>query len=104
MRTTLLLAALACGIAAAAPAEPPSAGPGDAERVITISVRADQVRGEVRPVWRFFGYDEANYTFAPDGKKLLTEIAALRPQPAHVRTHHLLTSGDGSVWLKWSST
>src|SRR5262249_49866341 len=37
-------------------------------------------------------------------KKLLSEIAALRPQPAHIRTHHLLTSGDGTPWLKWSST
>jgi xylan 1,4-beta-xylosidase len=55
-------------------------------------------------VWRFFGYDEANYTSRPDGRKLLTEIAALRPQPAHIRTHHLLTSGDGTPWLKWSST
>jgi xylan 1,4-beta-xylosidase len=83
-------------------AEEPKAG-GDS-RVVAIRVKADQVRGEVRPIWRFFGYDEANYTYAPDGKKLLSEIASLKPQPAHVRTHHLLTSGDGTPWLKWSST
>jgi xylan 1,4-beta-xylosidase len=76
----------------------------NSEQVVSIQVRVDQPRGDVRPVWRFFGYDEANYTFAPDGKKLLSEIARLQPQPAHIRTHHLLTSGDGSVWLKWSST
>jgi xylan 1,4-beta-xylosidase len=74
------------------------------DSVVAITVHADQPRGEVRPIWRFFGYDEANYTYMPDGRKLLAEIAALRPQPAHIRTHHLLTSGDGTPWLKWSST
>jgi xylan 1,4-beta-xylosidase len=73
-------------------------------RTVAIRVRVDQDRGEVRPIWRFFGYDEANYTYAPDGRKLLAEIATLKPQPAHIRTHHLLTSGDGTTWLKWSST
>ena len=28
-------------------------------------------RGELTPSWRFFGYDEANYTYMKDGKKLL---------------------------------
>jgi xylan 1,4-beta-xylosidase len=74
------------------------------DSVIAIRVHADRVRGDVRPIWRFFGYDEANYTYAKDGKQLLSEIAALKPQPAHIRTHHLLTSGDGTAWLKWSST
>jgi xylan 1,4-beta-xylosidase len=78
-------------------------GPDD-PRVVSIRIRADQVGGDVRPIWRFFGYDEANYTYAPDGKRLLSEIAKLRPQPAHIRVHHLLTSGDGTPWLKWSST
>ena len=80
---------------------PAAVGP---ERVVAITVQADQVRGEVRPIWPFFGYDEANYTYAPGGKRLLAAIASLRPQPAHIRTHHLLTSGDGTAWLKWSST
>jgi xylan 1,4-beta-xylosidase len=71
---------------------------------VAIKVLANQTQGQVRPIWRFFGYDEANYTYAPDGKKLLTEIAGLKPTPAHIRTHHLLTSGDGTTWLKWSST
>jgi xylan 1,4-beta-xylosidase len=77
---------------------------GSGERTVSIKVRADQVRGEVRPIWRFFGYDETNYTYAPDGKQLLSDVAALTPRPAHIRTHHLLTSGDGTAWLKWSST
>jgi len=28
------------------------------------------------PLWSYFGYDEPNYTYAPNGKKLLGELAA----------------------------
>ena len=55
-------------------------------------------------LWNFFGYDEPNYTYAPNGEKLLREIAALSPQPAYIRTHNLLTSGDGTGSMKWGST
>jgi xylan 1,4-beta-xylosidase len=71
---------------------------------VAITVHLDQPRGDVWPIWRFFGCDEANYTYMADGRKLLGEIAKLEPQPAFIRTHHLLTSGDGTAWLKWSST
>ena len=60
--------------------------------------------GPWRPVWRFFGYDEPNYTYMKDGKKLLSEIAALSPHTVHVRVHNLLTTGDGKAALKWGST
>jgi xylan 1,4-beta-xylosidase len=60
--------------------------------------------GQWRPVWRFFGYDEPNYTYMKDGKKLLSEIAALSPHTVHVRVHNLLTTGDGTAALKWGST
>ena len=56
------------------------------------------------PLWVYFGYDEPNYTYMKDGRKLLSEIAALSPVPVYVRTHNLLTSGDGSAALKWGST
>lgn len=56
------------------------------------------------PVWSYFGYDEPNYTYAPNGKKLLGELAALSRAPVYVRVHNLLTSGDGSASLKWGST
>ncbi len=39
-----------------------------------------------------------------DGKKLLSEIAALSPVPVFVRAHNLLTTGDGTPALKWGST
>ncbi len=71
---------------------------------VTIHVRADQSEGDIRPIWNYFGYDEPNYTYAPDGKKLLGELAALSSAPVYVRVHNLLTTGDGSASLKWGST
>ena len=56
------------------------------------------------PMWAFFGYDEPNYTYMKDGKKLLSELAALSPVPVYVRAHNLLTTGDGTPALKWGST
>ncbi|MBN9384460.1 MAG: beta-xylosidase [Chitinophagaceae bacterium] len=56
------------------------------------------------PIWAYFGYDEPNYTYQPDGKKLLSELAALSPVPVYIRCHNLLTSGDGAPALKWGST
>lgn len=56
------------------------------------------------PVWNYFGYDEPNYTYAPNGRRLLGELAALGPGPVYVRAHNLLTTGDGTASLKWGST
>jgi xylan 1,4-beta-xylosidase len=52
--------------------------------------------GAMDPVWAWFGYDEPNYTYMKDGKKLLSEISALSPVPVFVRAHNLLTTGDGT--------
>jgi xylan 1,4-beta-xylosidase len=71
-----------------------------------VSIRIDASRplDEIKPVWRFFGHDEPNYTTMPDGRKLLEQLAALSPEPVYLRTHNLLTSGDGTPALKWGST
>lgn len=71
---------------------------------VSVSVRADRPKGAHRPLWNWFGYDEPNYTYAPDGKKLLRALSDLSPGPVFVRTHNLLTSGDGTPALKWGST
>jgi len=71
---------------------------------VSVRVQADQAKGQLSPIWTYFGYDEPNYTYAPNGKKLLGELAALDAAPAYVRVHNLLTSGDGSASLKWGST
>jgi xylan 1,4-beta-xylosidase len=77
--------------------------PGQMDRV-SIRVDTSKSKGEMKPVWSFFGYDEPNYTYMKDGKKLLTELAGLSSVPVYVRTHNLLTSGDGTAALKWGST
>ena len=71
---------------------------------VTIHVRADQSAGPIVPIWNYFGYDEPNYTYAPNGKKLLGELSALSSVPVYVRVHNLFTTGDGSASLKWGST
>ena len=71
---------------------------------VTIRVDADHDQGSMPPVWNYFGYDEPNYTYAPNGAKLLGELTALSPRPVYVRVHNLFTSGDGSASLKWGST
>ena len=72
---------------------------------VTIRVDAEKPAGELRPIWRFFGYDEPNFTYMKDGKKLLAELGRLSTrQTVFIRTHNLLTTGDGTPALKWGST
>lgn len=61
-------------------------------------------KGPMKPIWAWFGYDEPNYTYMKDGKKLLTEISQLSKVPVYVRVHSLLVTGDGKAALKWGST
>ncbi len=71
-----------------------------------VDIRVDftKTKGPVQPIWSWFGYDEPNYTYMKDGKKLLTEIASLSKVPVFVRAHSLLVTGDGTAALKWGST
>ena len=69
-----------------------------------IEVDLKRQLGEMKPIWAWFGYDEPNYTYMKDGRKLLSELAALSPVPVFVRAHNLLTTGDGTPALKWGST
>ena len=71
---------------------------------VSIRVDTNTVRGPMTPIWAWFGNDEPNYAYMPDGKKLLAELAAASPVPVFFRTHNLLTSGDGTAALKWGST
>src|SRR6266487_1977305 len=73
-------------------------------QLISIQVDAGTRLGPLRPIWSFFGHDEPNYTYMKDGRKLLSEIAALSPVPVYVRAHSLLVTGDGTPSLKWGST
>jgi xylan 1,4-beta-xylosidase len=71
---------------------------------VAIGVNAAQTKGELRPIWRFFGCDEPNYAYMKDGKKLLAELGQLTPQKVFFRSHNLLTTGDGTPALKWGSS
>ncbi len=71
---------------------------------VKIRVDVDREIGDLDPVWAWFGHDEPNYTYMPDGTKLLSEIAEAFAVPVYVRTHNLLTSGDGKPALKWGSS
>lgn len=73
-------------------------------KAVSINVDLGKSIGPMYPAWAWFGYDEPNYTYMKDGKKLLSEIAALSPVPVYVRAHSLLVTGDGEAALKWGST
>src|SRR5687767_10825983 len=71
---------------------------------VTIRVDATKSKGELRPIWRFFGADEPNYATMKDGRKLLKELGELKPGAVYFRAHNLLNTGDGTPALKWGST
>jgi xylan 1,4-beta-xylosidase len=71
---------------------------------VTIAVDAGQTLGAFSPVYRFFGYDEPNYTYAANGRKLVGELASLSSAPVYLRTHFMLATGDGTPDFKWGST
>jgi xylan 1,4-beta-xylosidase len=82
----------------------PLSWPQQAPRSVNIQAHFDEPDGQLPPVWNYFGYDEPNYTYSPNGKKLLGELAASNAAPIYIRTHNLFTTGDGSASLKWGST
>lgn len=71
---------------------------------VSMTVEADRTTGRYHPMWNWFGHDEPNYTYTDNGRRLLRDLAAASGTPPHLRTHNLLTSGDGQAALKWGST
>lgn len=82
----------------------PSALPPPTEPSANISVDLSHTEGPYTPIYRWFGYDEANYTTMREGGELLSQLHDLSPVPVYIRVHHLLTSGNGKAELKFSST
>jgi xylan 1,4-beta-xylosidase len=72
--------------------------------LVSISVDLAKPVGSYKPITSWFGYDESNYTTMKFGRQLLGELHDLGPAPVYIRTHHLLTSGNGVPELKWSSS
>ena len=75
-----------------------------AQDTVQIAVEANHRVGPFPPIYRYFGYDEPNYTYTPNGRKLIAELSAANSEPPYFRTHFLLATGDGSPSLKWGST
>ncbi len=71
---------------------------------VTIRVEAAETRGELRPIYRFFGADEPNYATMKDGRKFLAELGQLGRPQVYFRAHNMLNTGDGTPALKWGST
>jgi xylan 1,4-beta-xylosidase len=90
----LVIAALLCAFSLPAFAQAP----------VAISVDLNKSLGPYKPIYSWFGYDESNFTTAPNGRALLRELHDLSPVPVYIRAHHLFTSGDGTAPLKWSSS
>ena len=71
---------------------------------VNVNVDLAKPQGPFKPIYRWFGYDESNYTTMKYGRQLLRELHDLSPNPVYIRAHHLLTSGNGVPELKWSSS
>ena len=85
------------------------AGAACAQNAVTIQVNAGDVIGRYKPISNFFGYDEPNYTYAANGRKLVGELGNIsgeraKSAPTYIRTHFMLTTGDGTPGFKWGST
>ena len=49
-----------------------------AQGPVTIRVNAAERMGRLDPIYAYFGYDEPNFTYTGNGRKLIAELAALR--------------------------
>ncbi len=91
-------------VSAAAQGTVPEAPPVSSQPAVSIQVDLAKIIAPYKPIYSWFGYDEANYTTMRHGTELLKELHDLSPVPVYIRAHHLLTSGDGKAELKFSST
>ena len=70
-----------------------------AQAQVSVNVDIAKPQGPFKPIYRWFGYDESNYTTMKYGRQLLGELHDLSPNPVYIRAHHLLTSGNGVTGL-----
>ena len=76
----------------------------DISKPTNIQVDAGAWQGELAHNWNYIGYDEINYTYAPEGQALLAKFAELQEKPYYVRAHHLFCTGNCHGTYKWGST
>ena len=68
---------------------------------VSIAINAANVTAPFTHIGRFFGADEPNYAYFPQGSSLLSNLGSLGSAQTYFRTHNLLTTGDGTPGLKW---
>ena len=56
-------------------------GQAETSAVVSVQVDAGDPTGPYEPVWSYFGADEPNYSYAPNGQHLLKELSGLSPAP-----------------------
>ena len=72
-------------------------------RSAELRIDASASLGDLTPIWASLGYDEINYTYRPDGKRLLRTIGEFSPRPFHVRPHYMYCSGSGWGQPHWGN-
>jgi xylan 1,4-beta-xylosidase len=75
-----------------------------AEDHVSVSVDAGEWLGALPHNWNYIGYDEANYTYTPEGQELLARFMTFEEKPYYVRVHHLFCTGNCHGFYKWGST
>ncbi|HTC70017.1 MAG TPA: hypothetical protein VK662_10650 [Acidothermaceae bacterium] len=73
---------------------------GELARVV---IDAAAVSQPLERIWTSFGYDELNWTATPRGRANMSALRSIFGEPAVVRAHNLLTSGNGRGLPHWSS-
>ena len=68
-----------------------------------MTIDATAVGEPFERVWASFGYDELNWTATPRGRANMSTLRTIFGDPAVVRAHNLLTSGNGRGLPHWSS-
>jgi len=77
---------------------------GNNQRTVQVKVNASDWQGELPHNWNYIGYDEPNYTYAPEGEELLAKFGALQEKTYFVRPHHIFCTGNTHHAYKWGST
>jgi xylan 1,4-beta-xylosidase len=98
------VAAMVCAALMTCPFSMPGQSVASPSTPMSVRVDLNAKIAPFKPIYNWFGYDEANYTTTPHGRELLRQLHDLSPVPVYIRVHHLFTSGDGKAELKFSST
>lgn len=78
--------------------------PSGADNTVTINIDATKSGPPLKPVWSYFGYDEANVTTSVEARELLLTLATYNKARVYTRTHFLFNNGEGDPGLKWGYT